>query len=199
MLNKRFTRLVVISNAGTNKHRALLWTCLCDCGNTVTVIGNNLRQGNSRSCGCLSVEQTKLRFTKHGMSNTNIYRTWRHMHDRCYTENNEEFKNYGGRGIAVDPSWHSFGVFFADMGDAPDGMSLDRKDNNANYSKDNCRWATPTEQSMNRRVNNRLTVNGVTQPMTAWARELNIIPNTVSHRLARGWNTEQALELIPRI
>ena len=198
MLNTRFTRLVVLSKAGTNKHRAVLWTCLCDCGNTVTVIGSQLRNGNSRSCGCLSREATKLRFTKHGMSNTNIYRTWRHMHDRCYSQNNEAFKDYGGRGITVDASWHTFEVFFADMGNAPKGMSLDRRDNEANYSKDNCQWATPTEQSMNRRGNNYLTVNGITQPMTAWARELNINPSTVSHRLARGWTTEQALGLLPR-
>jgi len=198
MLNQKFGRLLVIERSGSNKHRASQWKCLCDCGAFVVVTGQRLKSGNTKSCGCLNLESTKTRFTKHGMNGTPIYRVSRHMLDRCYTKNNKEFPSYGGRGIFVSDEWHSFESFFADMGHPPPGMSIDRADNNGGYSKDNCRWATPTEQSMNRRVNRILSVDGVAKPLTAWAMELNINPSTIGHRLRRGWSIEESLELVER-
>jgi hypothetical protein len=88
---------------------------------------------------------------KHGMHGTSIYVRWACMMDRCYRPNNAQWKDYGGRGITVDPRWHVFENFYADMGDPPDGLTLDRKDNDLGYSKSNCRWATRSEQNKNKR------------------------------------------------
>lgn len=194
MLNKKFSRLLVIARNGSNKHRESLWTCLCDCGATLDVPRQHLKSGNTRSCGCLQREEAKEKHTKHGLNGTPVHGAWRHMHDRCRTEKNKEFKNYGGRGISVCKEWSSFEVFFADMGHPPTpNHSLDRVENDSDYSKNNCRWATPTEQSMNRRVARLVSISGVTKPLTAWARELGLKPDTVFSRLAYGWTDYEAL------
>lgn len=89
--------------------------------------------------------------TTHGKTNTGTYTTWRCMIERCYNPSKDNFKWYGGRGVEVDERWHKFENFYEDMGDRPPGLTLDRKNPEGNYTKDNCKWATSSEQGKNKR------------------------------------------------
>lgn len=114
---------------------------------------------------------------------------------RCNNPEYSKYPDWGGRGITVCKKWSSFEQFFSDMGKAPSGMSLDRINNNAGYSKKNCRWATPTEQGQNTRYNRNLLFNGVTQCLSEWARQTGISITVLHSRLKRGWSAEQALTI----
>lgn len=103
-----------------------------------------------------------------------LYRLWKDMRQRCNNPNNQEFHNYGGRGIKICPEWDDFWIFKMDMGPRPQGYRLDRKNNDLGYSKENCRWATPREQALNTRRTRMLTHNGKTQCVLDWSKELGI-------------------------
>jgi hypothetical protein len=172
------------------------WLCLCECGATTTVRGGNLTNGKTRSCGCLHSEvSTALgRSTAtHGMSRTLTWRKWRGMRARCLSPSDSNYEQYGGRGITICERWQSFDAFLEDMGASPPGMSLDRIDTNGNYEPGNCRWATPTTQTRNRRSTRMLTHRGETRPFAEWAEMHGIRQDTLDMRLHRGWTVERAL------
>jgi hypothetical protein len=150
----RFTRLTVIQRGDNTKHKKATWHCRCDCGNMLTVIGVHLTNGNTQSCGCLQREKASAAGDKqklHGMKGTRTYVTWRDMKVRCHNPNSDGYARYGARGITVCDEWReSFVAFLSDMGERPDGMTLDRIDGSKGYSKANCRWATNKEQASNR-------------------------------------------------
>jgi hypothetical protein len=131
----------------------------------------------------------------HGMVGTRVYNTWIGMKDRCNNPNHHSYPNYGGRGITVCEAWEAFQVFYADMGDPPVGTEIDRIDNNAGYSPDNCRWITRSENSRNRRTARLITAHGKTKSITAWEEELGLARQTIYSRLARGESPEQALRV----
>ena len=120
------------------------------------------------------------------------YKSWHMMKQRCYNPNNAQYHDYGGRGITMCAKWLSFENFLADMGERPDGTSLERKDNNIGYYPDNCRWATKSEQQRNRRTNVRLTLGNTTMILVDWAAKLDITPHALIGRLRR-WPLEKAL------
>lgn len=129
-----------------------MWLCRCDCGTTTVVVAQDIARQSTKSCGCLSREVKAARLTKHGDCGSPEYRSWKGMLNRCRNPGATGFKNYGGRGIKVCERWHSYENFLADMGRKPaPKYSLDRIDCDSDYTPDNCRWATPTEQSRNRR------------------------------------------------
>lgn len=122
-----------------------------------------------------------------------LYRVWVQMRQRCTNPKCPSYPDYGGRGIGFDPRWNDFATFLADMGERPPGTSLDRKDNDAGYFPDNCRWATHQEQQQNRRDNRLLTYGGRTQCIAEWAREIGGSRMVIHHRLRRGWTLERVL------
>lgn len=142
--------------ATANHRRRALWLCRCECGNETTVRKENLRSGNTTSCGCWKKQNYKLINLKHGHNKKDhrspIYRVWSTMLERCRNPKNQSFKDYGARGIQVCERWHKFANFLADMGERPsDGHSIDRIDNDGNYEPSNCKWSTRIEQRHNRR------------------------------------------------
>ena len=190
-------KLIVISlhSAGTNKSPAK-WVCRCDCGNTKIICSQSLRIG-TESCGCKRVQKIKER-AKHNRCNTQTYRSWKGMIQRCTNPNNHKYPRYGGRGIQVCDEWKSFAGFFKDMGDCPKGYQIDRINNDGNYNKDNCRWADIQTQARNRSNNRNITMNGQTKTMAEWCEELNVSPVMVRMRISRGWQTNEALTKEPR-
>jgi len=141
-----FGKLTVISRNGTSLHGAILWNCLCDCGTECVANGDSIKKGNTKSCGC-------LKYTLNGESTRDgsLYKSWRAMMRRCYEENHQAFHRYGARGIFVCERWHDYSNFAADLGVRPEGLELDRKDNDGPYSPENCKWSTKSEQAYNRK------------------------------------------------
>jgi hypothetical protein len=134
---------------------------------------------------------------KHGQNMasgaTKTYKAWAAMKTRCQKQTCREYPHYGGRGIKVCERWQVFENFFADMGTAPDGLSLDRKNNNGDYEPSNCRWATKEQQQNNMRSNVRIFAFGEIRTLTRWAKIKNIPYSTLRYRVSMGWSPEKAL------
>jgi hypothetical protein len=115
------------------------------------------------------------------------------MKARCLCKSNNMYPRYGGSGVTIDPAWLDYDTFLRDMGERPEGHSLDRKDGNKGYSKENCRWATPSRQNRNRRHHTLIRFNGKAQTLADWADETGINRNLLSWRFIKGWSAERAL------
>lgn len=174
-----------------------LWLCECDCGNSISVSGTRLRVGDTRSCGCLRREVTaaraKVEHRTHGLTGTPEYRVWNAMRNRCRNPKRRDWANYGGRGIRVCERWDDFEVFLADMGPRPLGTSIDRIDVHGDYEPGNCRWATPRQQSRNKRTSLMIEFGGRTQCLSAWAEELGMCKQVLLYRIRSGWPVDKAL------
>lgn len=207
----RFCRLLVISDGweevSERGWRTDVVQVRCDCGAEKFVRPSALRQGHTKSCGCLQREVATARIVarnfKHGDAGTGrskaaeygIYRT---MLSRCYNPNVSKYHDYGGRGIKVCERWRGEGGyerFLADMGRRPSSRhSIERKANDGPYAPENCRWSTARDQCNNRRSNRIIEHNGRAQTLAEWSRETGIGYGTLYTRLELGWTAGRALE-----
>lgn len=122
------------------------------------------------------------------------YASWECMKARCLKVNAIDYKYYGGRGIKICDRWRcSFQNFLDDMGDRPDGLTLDRIDNEGDYTPENCRWVSMKEQVRNRKVSRIITYNGITQCLSDWSDQTGISRSCLGHRLRNGWSEEDAV------
>lgn len=172
----------------------------CSCGIRKEIRDDHVRHGYTKSCGCLkktssqkSLEKARAKNTKHGMAGSKIYNIWSAMKERCSNPKQRFYSYYGGRGISVCDRWKTFENFYADMGDRPDGKTLDRIDNNLGYSPENCRWATRAEQQANIRTNRRIEHNGRNLTLSQWSKIIGVHRNTIEGRLDSNWPIEKVL------
>lgn len=209
----RFGRLLVQGiGVRPEKARESYWSCLCDCGSLKNVARCHLLYGTTKSCGCLGREKSAengKNNTKHGLCYSVEYHAHENMLVRCYNHSHKAYPRYGGRGIRVCDSWkNSFEAFYSDMGPRPsDGHSLDRIDNDKDYtcgkchdciengSPANCRWATRKEQTRNRRSNRIIEYQGESKTVAEWAEIFGISYECFKQRLNRGWSFERATKV----
>lgn len=189
LAGRRFGRLVAMEYLGTLNGSGR-WLCQCDCGVQPIVKTHRLVIGTTSSCGCLRRE----RMTTHGRSRTRTHRIWNGLVQRATNSNRAGAENYALRGIGVCNRWReSFENFVADMGECPDGMSIDRINNDGDYEPSNCRWATRATQNQNRRDNQYLTIDGRTECVAVWSREGGVRHQTIRQRVRLGWEPRRAV------
>lgn len=196
LTGQQFSRWTVLKRAENDALGRARWHCVCQCGNTAIVHGQDLRQGKSRSCGCLQRDIASKIKTTHGASNTRLFRIWCAMKQRCFDKNAQKFARYGGRGITICEEWLSFRVFseWAKQNGYADDLSIDRIDNDGNYTPENCRWSTNKEQARNKSTNHLLSFRGKTQSIAQWADETGISYHALRSRINQyHWSVERAL------
>lgn len=178
MTGKRVSAWIVLRYADGK------WLCRCKCGYEAWVAGSKLRRGKSKCC-------VKCRRATHKRSgNDPTYQSWKHMRRRCLSKLDDDYAHYGGRGITICKRWDRFENFLADMGEKPAGLTLDRRDNNGNYTPQNCRWVTQKEQTRNQRRNRIIEFKGRRQSLANWCDELGVNYHLVHRRLRAKWPLE---------
>ena len=163
MTGKRFGRLIVIRESLQRLSGVIAWDCLCDCGKIKSITGKSMRSGMTKSCGCLQAETISKLLTTHGMKGSETYNVWVSMIQRCTNPKNSRYEDYGGRNIAVCQKWLKFENFFKDMGTKPQGLTIERRNNDLGYFKENCSWNTYLVQAKNQRIrkDNSTGITGV--------------------------------------
>lgn len=191
LTGQNFGRLKVTKYSGKEGRRHF-WECQCDCGEIREVRSDHLLSGHTTSCGCFHREQTRT----HGMSLTRPYRIWSGMWQRCSNPREMHYNDYGGRGISVCKRWESFEAFWQDMQPNYDPrLTLHRCDNNGNYTKRNCVWATPKVQARCTRGNRLVALpSGEKVPVVVAAEITGLTANTIHSRIHFGWPAEDLLK-----
>lgn len=199
---ERRGRLTVLEAIGSKHFKsgvAVVFRCRCDCGEIVDRDRQALIKPGDHCCPIC--RKASPATAPPGSTAHPLQKAWWHMINRCTNPKNKSFKNYGGRGIAVSPRWvlgdgqiTGFECFVADMGPRPDpALTIERDNNELGYEPGNCRWATRTTQSRNRRGLRLLTVGDRTEPASVWSAELGVPYFTLMRRLGLGWDAHRAL------
>lgn len=203
LIGKKFNRLTVIKRVGSDKYGNIKWLCICDCGNTTIVAGNELKRGGVKSCGCFRKQFAKQRASsvalhkKHGKRQTRLYTIWEGIKQRCYNEHSINYNNYGGRGIKVCDEWsNSFESFYnwAIQNGYEESLTIDRINNEDGYNPNNCRWVSNLEQQNNRRNNIQISHFNKTQSLSKWAKELNIPYHILYYNIKHGLSLQQIVD-----
>lgn len=187
----RFGRLTVIGIDDSKHTKKTYWICQCDCGNISSHRSDGLLAGNIKSCGCYKREQDSIRVAKnhkHKQSGTRLYAIWQGMKARCYNQNNLSYQNWGGRGIEVCDEWKDdFACFYkwATENGYGEDLTIDRIDNNGNYTPGNCRWVPQKTQARNRRSNLSITIGRETKSLVEWCEIFKLPYGTVNARYKR--------------
>lgn len=204
LTNQRFGRQVAIRPCGKNKWGNILWECRCDCGNVHVVSQGKLVQGKSKSCGCFAYDLHVKQLEKHGITTggkPRLLTIWNSMKARCFNTKEQGYKNYGARGITVCKEWLSFEVFYrwAIAHGYSEKLTLDRIDNNGNYTPQNCRFATLAEQSRNKRNNHYLEVHGVKAVVIDWIKTIGCSKSTMYGWIKKGGDAYAVSKIAERL
>jgi len=192
-IGKKFGRLLIVGIDVANRHNEAMVLCECECGIMKSIRLHSIKSGNTSSCGCLRKENGIAK-RKGKFFHKKEYYVWNNMRRRCYEPSNKSWEDYGGRGITVCDRWKSFDSFIEDMGSKPEGMSLERTDNNLGYSPSNCVWATRKRQSNNRRNNIMVHMDGITATLKETCDRLGKKYKRVHCRIKKlGWTIEKSL------
>lgn len=198
-IGKKYGKLIIID---FEKHKrktgydCWYWLCKCECGNIKLLYPAEVKNGKIKSCGCYKDNLAKLRMSKHNQSTSRLYHCWQDMKARCYRKTHHKYLLYGNRDIRVCDEWlnnyDNFSEWALNNGYSND-LTLDRINVNGNYCPENCRWATPLQQSQNRRNTKKIIVDGVEMLLTDACKKFNISYYSVYGRLKSGWDIEKAL------
>ena len=166
LVGQKYSKLTVVSYSHKTENNSMaFYNCDCDCGGKTTVAHGALRSGKTKSCGCIRPTGEDNHNYIHGKSKTKVHSTWARLKERCYNENSQDYKDYGEKGITIDPLFiNDFQAFYNEVGDPPEGRySLDRINHKLGYVKGNLRWATDYQQAQNKgkQVNNTSGTTGV--------------------------------------
>jgi len=219
-IGEKFGRLKIIDEYKADGSNYRTVVCVCDCGNTKKLSKYKVTSGETKSCGCLAKESAREALAKtrkdmvlssesrsrmggsgrfkpvHGMRNTSIYAVWSSMISRCKLPSCPSHKSHGGRGIKVCSRWGKFENFYLDMGDKPaPNYSIDRIDNDGDYTPENCRWATAKEQQNNKRNSVFFEFNGKSMTIAQWSDSTGIRSDTLAKRIKNGWPLDKAFTL----
>lgn len=198
LVGRRYGRLVVVAFHHSDGEKRF-WLCKCDCGGEKVVSTGVLNYGAVASCGCLKLEtqrKNRTKVIKHGFSHKErLYEIWKNMRRRCYDPTNKRAEHYYRKGVTVCDEWNDYAVFreWALNNGYSDNLTLDRIDNNGNYSPSNCRWATPKQQANNTSRNRMITYAGKTMTMSEWADCVGLTYAALNHRMQRHWPVGKAL------
>lgn len=191
---QRFGRLLVGERIYPNQNGNTVWSCTCDCGNTKIVTAIQLRVGRTQSCGCLRRDRTLEAVVTHGRSKTRVYEIWAGMIRRCEDASHKNYDRYGGRGIKVCERWRSnFKDFLDDMGEPPQGHTIERKNNDGNYEPNNCKWASRKDQSRNTSKSILVDLGGQTMSLPEACEAVGLRYNSVYMRMRRGMPFSDAI------
>lgn len=171
-VGNKYNNLKVLSIYGFDKYNRPIFECLCDCGNKKNISATRVKNGGTKSCGCLQKKKASKLLTIHGLTNTRLHSIWTAMISRCENPKNNRFYSYGSKGIKVCEEWRNdFQSFYewAIANGYSDELSIDRIDVNGNYEPSNCRWATTKEQANNKTTSRLIEYLGETKNAKQWA------------------------------
>lgn len=197
-IGKKYGRLTII-NTWRNEESRSLALCKCECETEKVLRLEHVIDGMTTSCGCYAREVVRKASIIHGETRTRLFRTWTHIRQRCNNPSNKAYPGYGGRGIKVCNEWNSFLVFrdwANDNGYAPE-LTIDRIDNDGDYSPDNCRWVPKGVQATNRRSSVKVSAFGETKCAAEWARDArcSVGYQALLDRMERGMEPEAAISI----
>ena len=188
---QKFNKLTVIGIASRNP---LYWRCKCECGNEINVRTSNLKRGLVKSCGCIHHRGNPI----HNYSNTRLYRIRAKMIRRCFVKEDPAYPNYGGRGISMCADWKNSVSSFVEWALAngySDSLTIDRIDNDGDYTPENCRWVDSKTQSNNRRSNINITIGGETKTLNEWCEQTGVPSKRAYARVKAGWDLAEAVTI----